>query len=203
MVFCILYLYNTLILNFEDVTVLNMADWIFATEPATMATVSTWLASNMVGNLMISGILVWFLVCQPMLLHTPMTNYRQHKTGFKKSDQMVDRIIRVTMQTGLLTMIFAALDLIFFLANPGGLFIQIIISIMHLLFNFPLSKLYTNSLLSSLNSRQGSNYNTPNRSHYDSESGHANTSSGTQLGGVGKKVGAQSKTPEYHTEMSI
>ncbi|CAA7266019.1 unnamed protein product [Cyclocybe aegerita] len=52
----------------------------------------------------------------------------------------------VTIQTGLLTMIVASLDLLFFLIDPTGT---------HLLFNFSLSKLYSNSLMSSLNSRRG------------------------------------------------
>ncbi|KAF5340757.1 hypothetical protein D9611_007491 [Ephemerocybe angulata] len=71
---------------------------------------------------------------------------RKHKTGFKNSDMMVDRIIRVTVQTGLVTSIVAILDLVFFLADPTGT---------HLILNFPLCKLYTNSMMSSLNSRKG------------------------------------------------
>ncbi|KAF5360543.1 hypothetical protein D9756_005115 [Leucocoprinus leucothites] len=43
---------------------------------------------------------------------------RKHKTGFKSSDLMVDRIIRVTVQTGLLTSMLAIVDLIVYLADP-------------------------------------------------------------------------------------
>ncbi|KAJ6488054.1 hypothetical protein C8R45DRAFT_264917 [Mycena sanguinolenta] len=57
---------------------------------------------------------------------------------------LVDRIIRITLQTGLTTAVCAIADLILFLADPVGL---------HLAFNFPLCKLYTNSLFSSLNAR--------------------------------------------------
>lgn len=96
------------------------------------AVVILWLTSESVGDMLITGILVRFL--------------RKHKTGFKNSDMIVDRIIRVTVQTGLITSIVAILDLIFFLADPTGT---------HLIFNFPLCKLYTNSMMSSLNSRKG------------------------------------------------
>ncbi|KAJ2931969.1 hypothetical protein H1R20_g5115, partial [Candolleomyces eurysporus] len=45
---------------------------------------------------------------------------RRYKTGFKNSDLIVDRIIRVTVQTGLITALVAILDLIFYLADPTG-----------------------------------------------------------------------------------
>ncbi|KAJ3516174.1 hypothetical protein NLJ89_g1288 [Agrocybe chaxingu] len=59
--------------------------------------------------------------------------------------QILQRIL-VTVQTGFITSLVATLDLIFFLTDPTGT---------HLIFNFPLCKLYTNSLMSSLNSRAG------------------------------------------------
>lgn len=96
------------------------------------AVVIIWLAAESVGDLLITSILVWYL--------------RKHKTGFKSSDLMIDRIIRLTVQTGLITSLVATLDLIFFLHDPAGT---------HLIFNFPLCKLYTNSLMSSLNARAG------------------------------------------------
>lgn len=96
------------------------------------AAVIIWLAAESVGDLLITSILVWYL--------------RKHKTGFKSSDLMIDRIIRLTVQTGLITSLVATLDLIFFLDDPAGT---------HLIFNFPLCKLYTNSLMSSLNARAG------------------------------------------------
>ncbi|KAJ3500933.1 hypothetical protein NLJ89_g9570 [Agrocybe chaxingu] len=90
------------------------------------ATVTTWLASEVAADIIITS--------------------HKHKTGFERSDMVVDRIIRVTLQTGLLTMIIASIDLFFFLFDPSGT---------HFMFNFPLSKLYANSLMSSLNSRRG------------------------------------------------
>ncbi|KAF8801661.1 hypothetical protein BYT27DRAFT_7114473, partial [Phlegmacium glaucopus] len=92
-------------------------------------------SSEMLADIMITSIMVWFL--------------HKHKSGFRRSDMMVDRIIRVTMQTGLITLISAGLDLLFYLINPGGT---------HLLLNLITPKLYTSSLLSSLNSRKGWGY---------------------------------------------
>ncbi|KDN42715.1 hypothetical protein K437DRAFT_157346 [Tilletiaria anomala UBC 951] len=70
---------------------------------------------------------------------------RQSRTGFKATDDLITRLIRITLQTGLLTTTFAIIDLILFLASPTTL---------HLVFNLPLAKLYINSLLSTLNARQ-------------------------------------------------
>lgn len=55
-------------------------------------------------------------------------------------------MIRVTVQTGLLTAIVAITNMIVFIGDSTGT---------HLMFNTPLSNLYLNSLLSNLNSREG------------------------------------------------
>ncbi|KAI1794885.1 hypothetical protein LXA43DRAFT_91467 [Ganoderma leucocontextum] len=98
-----------------------------------------WLAFSAVADCTITIALVWHL--------------RKHKTGFAATDDIVNRIIRLTVQTGLITALCALVDLILFLVTPTGL---------HLLFNLPLSKLYTNSLMSSLNSRSGWRYGSGN-----------------------------------------
>ncbi|OBZ68710.1 hypothetical protein A0H81_11139 [Grifola frondosa] len=89
-----------------------------------------WLACSAVADSVITIALVWHL--------------RRHKTGFSVTDDVVNRIIRLTVHTGLVTALCATIDLVLFLAMPAGL---------HLIFNLPLSKLYTNSLMSTLNSR--------------------------------------------------
>lgn len=94
-----------------------------------------WLAFSAVADTAITMALVWHL--------------RKHKTGFTATDDIVNKIIRMTVQTGMITALCATIDLILFLASPSGL---------HLTFNLPLSKLYTNSLMSSLNSRSGWKY---------------------------------------------
>ncbi|KAF9451122.1 hypothetical protein P691DRAFT_773402 [Macrolepiota fuliginosa MF-IS2] len=114
--------------------------------------VIVWLVCSSAADVLIAAILVWYL--------------RGHKTGFRGSDMIVDRIIRVTMQTGLLTSMVAIADLISYLVDPTGT---------HLIFNLTLCKLYSNSLLSSLNSRGGWKYNT-------------NTTQNTHTGTVGTYV---------------
>ncbi|CAA7266023.1 unnamed protein product [Cyclocybe aegerita] len=132
-------------------------------------TVIIWLAADAVGDVVITSVLVWHL---PFNSAHDGTSKRKHKTGFQHSDMMVDRIIRVTIQTGLVTMIVASLDLLFFLIDPTGT---------HLLLNFPLSKLYSNSLMSSLNSRRGWNFTgASTRSGGTQSDIHVNTTSGLQ-----------------------
>ncbi|CEL62687.1 hypothetical protein RSOLAG1IB_05043 [Rhizoctonia solani AG-1 IB] len=94
--------------------------------------ISLWLVTSAISDLAITIVLTWYL-------HT-------HRTGFPKTEDLIARLIRVTVQTGLITTLWAVLDLIIFLVVPNPL---------HLLFNLPLPKLYSNSLLSTLNARGG------------------------------------------------
>ncbi|KAF8884572.1 hypothetical protein CPB84DRAFT_1659994, partial [Gymnopilus junonius] len=68
----------------------------------------------------------------------------KQRTGFHQTDMLIDRIIRTTAQTGLITAVVATIDLFVYVFDPTGL---------HLIFNFPLCKLYSNSLMSTFNSR--------------------------------------------------
>jgi len=95
-------------------------------------TVIIWLVGSAVCDVMITLMLVWYL--------------RKHRTGFAFTDDVIDRIIRLTVQTGMITAVVACIDLILYLVSPKAY---------HLVFNFMLAKLYTNSLLSSLNARRG------------------------------------------------
>ncbi|EEB95343.1 hypothetical protein MPER_05698, partial [Moniliophthora perniciosa FA553] len=111
------------------------------------AAVLVWLVGQCVADVAITLILVEYLWVVVFFFLFSLANpicRRKHKTGFHSSDQLVDRIIRMTVQTGLTTSLCAVADLILYLVNPTGL---------HLIFNFPLAKLYTVSLMSSLNSR--------------------------------------------------
>ncbi|THU94150.1 hypothetical protein K435DRAFT_839952 [Dendrothele bispora CBS 962.96] len=92
-----------------------------------------WLVSGTFSDLMITSVLVTYL--------------RRNKQGFRDSDEMIDRIIRLTVQSGLTTSIVAVLDVVLFLVYPN--------SALHLVFNLPLNKIYSIMLMSSLNSRQG------------------------------------------------
>ncbi|KAJ2912835.1 hypothetical protein MD484_g7580, partial [Candolleomyces efflorescens] len=87
------------------------------------ATVIVWLASEAVCDVLITAVLVVYLVgIVPSSIPegSTETKQRKHKTGFAGSDKVIDRIIRATVQTGLLTMIVATLDLIFFLTDATG-----------------------------------------------------------------------------------
>ncbi|KAF9043822.1 hypothetical protein BDZ89DRAFT_943357 [Hymenopellis radicata] len=92
--------------------------------------VIVWLGCGCVCDILITTFLVWHL---------------GKKTGFESTDYVVDKIIRMTVQTGLITSLCAVVDLVTFLTLNNGV---------HLIFNFPLCKLYTNSLMSSLNARE-------------------------------------------------
>lgn len=98
-----------------------------------------WLGFAALTDLLITGSLVFTL--------------NKSRTGFTATDDVISKLIRMTLQTGLLTTLFAIVDLILFLASTTTL---------HLVFNLPLAKLYVNSLLSTLNARvtinNGGNY---------------------------------------------
>ncbi|CAE7222444.1 unnamed protein product [Rhizoctonia solani] len=96
------------------------------------APVTIWLLLSALTDVVITCILSWYL-------HT-------HRTGFSKTDDIITRLVRLTVQTGLLTTVWAAADLITYLCLSNN---------MHLFFQLALCKLYTNSLMSTLNSRAG------------------------------------------------
>ncbi|KAK0202914.1 hypothetical protein DFS33DRAFT_1385283 [Desarmillaria ectypa] len=110
-------------------------------------------------------VILWLVAtCAADVLITIILFRKSHKTGFRGSDELVDRIIRSTVQTCLITTVCALIDLLVYLLDPTGL---------HLVFNFPLPKLYTNTLLSSLNSRGGWLYDSSAGSHSHSTGGTA------------------------------
>ncbi|KAG6827161.1 hypothetical protein H0H92_012921 [Tricholoma furcatifolium] len=90
-----------------------------------------WLVSASFADILITYSLVSYL--------------RKHRSSFSQTDTRVDRISR-----RFITAVWAFVDMMVYLLDPTGL---------HLLFNFPLSKLYTNSLMSSLNARSFWKYN--------------------------------------------
>jgi len=93
--------------------------------------------------------LLWFLaacVADVLITVSLVMTLSKKKTGFSATDSVVDKIIRMTIQTGMVTAIFSILDVVTFMALP------------HIAVNFvwdlALSKLYSNCLLSTLNARQ-------------------------------------------------
>ncbi|KAJ6572440.1 hypothetical protein DFH09DRAFT_1362420 [Mycena vulgaris] len=71
---------------------------------------------------------------------------RSKKTGTKNTDTVVDRIIRSTIQTGAITAFFSIMDVVSFLTIQNATF--------NFMFNIPVSKLYSNCLMSALNARE-------------------------------------------------
>ncbi|KAJ1030395.1 hypothetical protein NDA16_001304 [Ustilago loliicola] len=89
-----------------------------------------WLGFAVITDVLITGSLVFTL--------------NKSRTGFAATDDVITKLIRMTLQTGAITTLFAIIDLIVFLVSTTTL---------HLVFNLPLSKIYVNSLLSTLNAR--------------------------------------------------
>ncbi|ETW76349.1 hypothetical protein HETIRDRAFT_247165, partial [Heterobasidion irregulare TC 32-1] len=89
--------------------------------------VIVWLIAATIDDTLITVVLVTFL--------------KRHKTGSPPTDDVIDRIIRLAIQTGLVTALWAVADLVLY------------ITFVHIIFNYSLAELYTISLLSSLNSR--------------------------------------------------
>ncbi|KAF8551025.1 hypothetical protein OG21DRAFT_1487316 [Imleria badia] len=95
--------------------------------------VITWLASSAAADVVITASLVYSLWCQ--------------RTGFAATDDLINKVIRMTVQTGLITAVSATLDVTLFLVVKG--------TTLNYIWDFALSKLYSNSLLSTLNARGG------------------------------------------------
>ncbi|KNZ73569.1 mRNA-decapping enzyme 1B [Termitomyces sp. J132] len=111
--------------------------------PKLQVTVILWLGCSSLANILITGTLVFYLVILNMktmsFLQHLIFDQKNHRTGFVRTNTYIDHLIRLTVQT----VIFLSLISCNFL-TPSR----------YLLFNTPLSKLYTNSLMSSLNARK-------------------------------------------------
>ncbi|KAK7473113.1 hypothetical protein VKT23_001212 [Stygiomarasmius scandens] len=163
----------------------NFKDWIVL-----------WLVSETTSDLIITSVLVTYLCVLPAMIPpqlgcganrfastdmviTNNTIQRRNKQGFRGSDEVIDRIIRLTVQTGLVTSVVAVIDVVLFLVFPN--------SATHLVFNIPLNKIYSIMLMSSLNSRQGWAYGTTSK-----QSGTGSSGTGTGLSYGRDRSGSQS-----------
>ncbi|KAF8061621.1 hypothetical protein FPV67DRAFT_288695 [Lyophyllum atratum] len=95
--------------------------------------VITWLGASAAADVVITGSLVRSLW--------------KRKTGIKDTDDKISRIIRLTVQTGAITAVSAFADVAIFLLLPH--------TTLNFVWDFALSKLYTNALMSTLNARAG------------------------------------------------
>lgn len=95
--------------------------------------VITWLVPAAITDILITISLVCSL--------------RRSRTGMKATNDAISRIIRLTVQTGTVTSVSASMDVIFFVGAKH--------TSLNFMWDFALSKLYTNSLISTLNARTG------------------------------------------------
>lgn len=105
----------------------------FAKKPMLHWPALTWLIASAVADITITASLCYYLARQ--------------KSGFSATDDTINKIIRLTVQTGLITTLFAILDVVCFLVLPH--------TTINFVWDFALSKLYTNALISTLNARAG------------------------------------------------
>ncbi|KAF7333577.1 hypothetical protein MSAN_02416700 [Mycena sanguinolenta] len=104
------------------------------------------------------------------------------KTGFGTVDGQINRIIRLTLQTGSLTAAAALVDIILFLAMP--------MTSTNFIVDFPLSALYIISILAMLNSRE-------TRRSWDSEQAH---SAPQMLSNLHEMSTFQARQPRVHSK---
>ncbi|KAI0353785.1 hypothetical protein OH77DRAFT_1427086 [Trametes cingulata] len=98
----------------------------------------TWLTSAGFGV----AVLVDFLLTGALIVVL-----QKSRTGFKRTDSLIDLLIIYAINTGLLTGIFSVLSFIFAITSPSKL--------IYSAFNIIAAKSYANSLLAVLNSRKG------------------------------------------------
>ncbi|KAJ7159390.1 hypothetical protein C8R43DRAFT_994546 [Mycena crocata] len=103
----------------------------FSKIPNLFRSAEIWLIGEAVTDLLIAGSLSIAL--------------QKSKTGFALTDTVVDKIIRMTVQTGMFTALFSILDMVSFLTVKDAT--------LNFMWNIPISKLYSNAFLSTLNAR--------------------------------------------------
>ncbi|KAJ7510726.1 hypothetical protein B0H11DRAFT_2183537 [Mycena galericulata] len=96
-----------------------------------------WIASVGLACASAADILIAVSLCYYLL---------RGRTGLRETNSLVTKLILYAMTTGLLTSIIVFMDMICFLTMPQNL--------IHFSFNIVVGKLYTNSLLASLNFRE-------------------------------------------------
>ncbi|KAG8742374.1 hypothetical protein FRC10_001596 [Ceratobasidium sp. 414] len=94
---------------------------------------------------LVAGWLASAALCDVLIVYMLSTALMTQRTGFGRTDALIDKLLRYTINTGLLTSIIAITDLIAFCMMNN---------LVHLCFNFILGKLYTNTLLATLNARE-------------------------------------------------
>ncbi|CAA7264583.1 unnamed protein product [Cyclocybe aegerita] len=91
-----------------------------------------WLSLQVAVDMIISSVLAYTLV--------------KSRTGFDASDTVINRLVRTTIQSGILCGLFSILALVMFLAKP---YTQL-----YAVAGYPIGRLYTNAVMDSLLSRK-------------------------------------------------
>ncbi|KAJ8496748.1 hypothetical protein ONZ45_g12341 [Pleurotus djamor] len=103
-----------------------------------------WLCSSALADLLVTGGISYILL--------------RSKTGFRRTDSKVSKIIQLTLETGLLTSTCILLEIVLFLLQQTGIIggfrgINYDDSAYYMIPDLILSKLYANMLLATLNAR--------------------------------------------------
>jgi hypothetical protein len=102
------------------------------TQEDTFKTTAVWLGGTALCDIIICCGMFYFL--------------SKSRTGFRATDSMLNRLIRITIETGMATAVIAIIELTLFLTFKHNFY--------HVVPAFMLSKLYSNSFLVLLNSRK-------------------------------------------------
>lgn len=124
-----------------------------------------WLTATAVLDVGISAILIYTLMSV--------------KTPFRKTEAVITKIIRVTMETSSITASIAVINLVLYLALPGKAY--------HLLPQLIMGKMYAISVMVTLSSRkdlQEIMSSPPTTSYYESTRGRTQTTPSLPAGGV-------------------
>ncbi|KDQ52835.1 hypothetical protein JAAARDRAFT_80931 [Jaapia argillacea MUCL 33604] len=97
----------------------------------------------------IMGALILGAVVDSSITASLTWSLQRSKTGFSVTDDLVTRLIQLTVQTGMMTAAVAIIDLILYLSSPWPF---------HLVCGLTLPKFYTISLMSTLNARYSIRY---------------------------------------------
>ncbi|KAF8158243.1 hypothetical protein B0H34DRAFT_797654 [Crassisporium funariophilum] len=92
----------------------------------------SWLSTQLAVDVVLSGILLFYLA--------------RARTGFQRSDTVINRLMRTCIQAGFFSGVFSMMCLAFFIARPDTQYFS--------LFGLSISRVYTNTLMDTLLCRE-------------------------------------------------
>ncbi|KAJ8692111.1 hypothetical protein PTI98_009451 [Pleurotus ostreatus] len=111
--------------------------------------------STIFGNLELASA----MICDIMISVTLVYSLHKNRSGIKTSDAMIDKLIVYFIGISTLSSVFALINLVTWVAMPKN--------VIFVIFHSVISKLYVNSLLVTLNSRQQFRHNLANETEVD------------------------------------